>query len=91
MLDVLADTYRIATRTDTFEAPWPAPARRTVAYTQDRRTPWMWQALAWIGARYAAWRDRARAREAVLRMSEHQLNDIGISRHDLLRSIDERR
>lgn len=32
--------------------------------------------------RFLAWRDRARSRRDLMRLTEHQLKDIGLSRHD---------
>lgn len=32
--------------------------------------------------RYYTWRERARSRRDLMRLSEHQLHDIGLSRHD---------
>ena len=32
--------------------------------------------------RFFAWRERSRSRRELMRLTEHQLKDIGLSRHD---------
>lgn len=103
MLDVLSDTYRIATRMDAFdapridaparnlpriEAPRTAPRKRTVPPRKPYRAPWLIHAVRWAVRRLGKWQERRQAREHALRMSEHQLRDIGLRREDLLRGID---
>ena len=88
MLDVLSDTYKIATRMEAFEAPRIDLTYRPLPHRPISRTAWLWRGIRWVAARFRAWQDRARAREHALRMSEHQLRDIGLSREDLLRGID---
>ena len=38
--------------------------------------------LTQLVERYYTWRERARSRRDLMRLSEHQLHDIGLSRHD---------
>ena len=92
MLDILADTYRIATRTE--QIGWPGveqPARtspsRKVPTAAPARPAGLFAAIAaWLKRR----RSRARARAEVLAMSEHMLRDIGWNRYDLLKRLDGR-
>ncbi len=106
MLDVLSDTYRIATRTDAFEAPRiDAPVRnrprivrpdtvprtRTMPPRKPQRAAGLMHAVRWIARRLGQWQERRQAREYALRMSEHQLRDIGLRREELLRGINNSR
>ena len=54
---------------------WPAVPRRSSALIVLRR----------IAAVIRSWRQRARSREELSRLSNHMLKDIGLSRSDALR------
>ncbi len=96
MLDVLADTYKIASRTDAWEAPRIDLTKRTAtpvrAPNLRRRNPRLHKSGVTMFGKIAAWLrhrgERSRARATALRMSDHQLKDIGMSREDLLYGID---
>ena len=85
MLDVLSDTYRIATRMDAFDAQW-ATNEKPACPTQVQRG-WLSRVKVWFKRR----RDNLRAREDVRRLSDHQLRDIGLTRHELIRGINAQR
>ena len=97
MLDVLADSYKIAARTDTWELRRaPAPRReadkltpKSVVAAPKRKQAALLIPLRWLAGWVKQRVERSRARSAALRMSEHQLRDIGLSRYDLLMAIDE--
>ena len=106
MLDVLSNSYRIATRVEAFEAPRiDAPVRnlpridplvaqttkRTVKPRKAHRAPWLVHVARWAMQRLGSWQERRQAREYALRMSEHQLRDIGLRREELLRGINKSR
>ena len=106
MLDVLSNTYKIATRVEAFEtpginaparnlpriAPLMAPAPKRIAQPhKPRRAPWLIRAARWAAHRFEIWQERRQAREYALRMSEHQLRDIGLRREELLRGINNSR
>lgn len=57
------------------------------AHATTRRTP----VASWIeriGAVLALWRERARYRRELARMSERELSDIGVSRSQIAGEID---
>ena len=106
MLDVLSNTYKIATRVEAFEAPginaparnlpriepFLAPAPKRIAQPhKPHRAPWLIRAARWAVQRFETWQERRQAREYALRMSEHQLRDIGLRREELLRGINNSR
>jgi uncharacterized protein YjiS (DUF1127 family) len=60
------------------------PGDRHAAPEQSSGQTNVWQSLIGVVTCLKVWRDRSQARADLMRMSERQLRDIGISRYDAL-------
>ena len=65
--------------------------KQTIQPRKPIRASWLIQVARWAAERFTQWQERRQAREYALRMSEHQLRDIGLRREELLRGINNSR